>query len=312
MDDSERQVIVACPHGFCAGVVRAVAVAEAMLKRSGRPVYCLNEIVHNQMVVSDLAAKGMVFVTDPEQIPPDSVVLFSAHGISPATRQVVTSHAREVIDATCPFVMKVHAEVRRFAECGLTILMIGKPYHEEVIGVVGESPDQVIVIADEQAAESVQVPDPEKVAVVMQTTLSVDDAQHMLKALARRFPALQTPAKSDICYATQNRQQAVRQLAQRVDYVVVLGSHNSSNSNRLAEVAQAGGLPAALVNSLAELDALDLSAVSVLGLTAGASTPQSFVEAVIHRLGESGFRDVEMLVSAEEHQAFPLPNELRG
>jgi len=290
--------------------VRAVASAQAVLDRYGQPVYCFNEIVHNRMVVDDLAAKGMVFVTTPEEIPPDSVVLFSAHGVSPETRQAVRARAREVIDATCPFVTKVHAEVRRFVSGGLTVLMIGKPHHEEVIGVVGESPDNVVVVADASEAEAVGVPDESSVAVVMQTTLSVDDAQRVLDVLRRRFPALVTPSKSDICYATQNRQQAVRELAQRVDYVVVLGSHNSSNSNRLAEVARDEGRPATLVNSIEELDRLDLSDIRTLGLTAGASTPQPFVDLVTAHLRDQGFENVEILTTAEEHQEFALPREL--
>ena len=305
-----KKVIVACPHGFCAGVVRAVASAEAVLARHGRPVYCFNEIVHNRMVVDELAAKGMVFVTTPEEIPPDSVVLFSAHGVSPETRQAVRARARGVVDATCPFVTKVHAEVRRYVSGGLTVLMIGKPHHEEVIGVVGESPENVIVVADVPAAEAVRMPEESNVAVVMQTTLSVDDAQRVLDVLRRRFPALVTPVRSDICYATQNRQQAVRELARRVDYVVVLGSHNSSNSNRLAEVARDEGRPAMLVNSIEELDQLDLSDVRTLGLKAGASTPQLFVDTITAYLRDQGFDDVDILTTAEEHQEFALPREL--
>ncbi len=306
-----KRLIVACPHGFCAGVVRAVAMARSILKKHGRPVYCLNEIVHNQMVVGQLESEGMIFVTDPADIPAGAAVLFSAHGVSPAVRTTIGSRAARVIDATCPFVTKVHAEVRRFADAGFGILMIGKPYHEEVKGVVGECPDLVQVVPDERAAIDVAVADPDKVAVVMQTTLSLQDAERVLAALRERFPALRRPDKSDICYATQNRQQAVRELAGRVEYIVVLGAHNSSNSNRLVEVALEAECPATLVNSHDELDAIDLSPVARLGLTAGASTPESFVESAVAHLRTKGFTVVEMLESTDEHMAFSMPQDLR-
>jgi len=303
-------LILISPHGFCAGVERAVEIAEAMLRRYPRPVYCLKQIVHNRQIIDDLTAGGMVFVQDIHEIPRGATVLFSAHGIAPAIRKTARELGLNTVDATCPFVTKVHQEVKRFAAQGYSILLIGHHQHDEIIGVAGEAPDHVTVIATAADARAVKISDPGKVAVLTQTTLSTDEVAQVMDILKERFPNLKTPPESDICYATRNRQQAVRLFARQADRIIVLGAENSSNSNRLVEVAQAEGCPATLVSTLEQLDALSLATIHRLGITAGASTPEAFVDAVIAHLTKRGFASLEKLTLIEEDIHFPLPREL--
>jgi len=306
-----RKIVLVSPHGFCAGVKRAVEMADALLRLYPKPVYCLKEIVHNRQVIDGLASRGIVFVTDVAQVPVGATVLFSAHGVPPTVRAVAASRHLRVIDGTCPFVGKVHREVRRFADRGYSVLLIGHRHHDEIIGVAGEAPDRVTVVETEAQAREVQVPDPAKVAVMTQTTLSAEETEHTLAILRRRFPALQTPSESDICYATRNRQQAVRLFARRADAFIVLGSRNSSNSNRLVEVARAEGCRAHLVSSTADLAGVALDGVDTLGLTAGASTPEHFVHEIIAALKARGFTHFEETAAVKENVHFALPCELR-
>ena len=306
-----RTVILASPHGFCAGVERAVEIANAMLDRYAKPVYCLRQIVHNRQVIDALIQKGMLFVQDISEIPRGATLLLSAHGVSPATCEAARRLDLRVIDATCPFVTKVHHEVLRYARQGYSILLIGDRNHDEIIGVASEAPDRVTIIANESDARTVTVPDATKVAVMTQTTLSLDELSQVVAILRERFPTLKTPSKMDICYATRNRQQAVRELASRVDTFVILGAENSSNSNRLAKVARAEGCPAYLVSTLAGLAGLTLDKVNTLGLTAGASTPEHFVRDAITQLRTVGFHRVEDFVAVREDIHFALPRDLR-
>jgi 4-hydroxy-3-methylbut-2-enyl diphosphate reductase len=306
-----RTIILASPHGFCAGVERAVEMAEALLEQLPKPVYCLRQIVHNRQVIDALAEKGMVFVQEIGDVPRGATVLFSAHGISPATREAAKRLDLNAIDATCPFVTKVHNEVRRYAGQGYSVLLVGDRHHDEIVGVASEAPDHVIIIETQADAETVTVPDPDKVAVMTQTTLNQDEVAPLMESLRRRFPTLKTPAETDICYATKNRQQAVRQVAGRVNAFIILGAENSSNTNRLASVARMGGCPAHLVSTLDKLAVIPLDNVVTLGLTAGASTPEPFVREAVAQLLTRGFDHVEEFTSVQENIHFPLPREWR-
>lgn len=307
-----RKVVLISPHGFCAGVERAVQMAEILLKTGSGPVYCLKEIVHNRQIIDDLTSRGMVFVKDIRDVPSGATVLFSAHGIPPAIRDFARERKLHAVDATCPFVTKVHQEVKRYAGQGYSILLIGHHKHDEIIGVVGEAPGRVTVIADEEEARRVSVSDPGKVAVLTQTTLNVDEVAGVMKILHERFPALQTPPSDDICYATRNRQQAVRLFAKKADAIVVLGAENSSNSNRLIEVAHKEGCAAFLASTLEKLAALSLDDINVLGVTAGASTPEYFVKDAIEHLKTRGFSEIEELALIQEDMHFSVPAELRS
>lgn len=300
-----KRVRVVSPRGFCAGVCRAVNTVEAALRQFDPPIYCFHEIVHNRQVVDDLAGKGVVFVDDLDTVPDGSVLLFSAHGVSPAVRDTVKSRGLRIVDATCPFVAKVHAEVRRYVGMGYTVLLIGKRGHDEVVGTAGEAPSRLIVVENAAEARKVSVPHPGRVAVVMQTTLSCAEAEKVLAVLRERCPNLARPAHSDICYATTNRQEAVRRLAGQSDLVLVLGARNSANSNRLVEVAGAVGTEAHLVPELTDLNAINLRGVDTVGLTAGASTPEEFVEAVLQQLATQGFTREDLPGAARE--AITLP-----
>lgn len=304
---ASKTIVLVSPHGFCAGVERAVRVAEACLRPDAGPVYCLHEIVHNTQIIRDLAARGMVFVNDVAEIPEGATALFSAHGVSPAVRAAAAARRLNTIDATCPFVTKVHSEVKRYAAAGYTVLLVGHRAHDEVVGVAGEAPERVTVIENETEARRVAVPDPAKVAVLSQTTLSPDETGRVMNALRERFPAIRTPAESDICYATRNRQQAVRALAREVDHILVLGARNSSNSNRLVEVARAEGCVATLVSAPGDVEAMGLDGVTRLGLTAGASTPEYVVTETIARLKVLGFERVEERRVVQEDLHFALP-----
>lgn len=311
MAPGEKVLVLITPHGFCAGVERAVELAEGMLRTYPLPIFCLKQIVHNRQIIDDLTAKGMVFVQDIHDVPRGGTVLFSAHGIPPATREMAKAMNLRVVDATCPFVSKVHHEVKQYAAKGFTILLIGHHSHDEIVGVAGEAPEHVIVIATEDEARAVTVPDPSKVAVLTQTTLSLDEVAQVTAILRVRFPVLRTPPESDVCYATRNRQQAVRLFARQADAVIVLGAENSSNSNRLVEVARSEGCYAALASTIEMLDAIPLDEVNILGITAGASTPEYFVQEAITRLKSHGFTSVSEQKLIEENIHFPLPKEFR-
>jgi 4-hydroxy-3-methylbut-2-enyl diphosphate reductase len=304
------KVILASPRGFCAGVDRAIAIVRLALEAYGPPVYVYHEIVHNPYVVRELRDKGAVFVLDLADVPEGARTIYSAHGVSPEVRQQAADRRLQVVDATCPLVTKVHLEAVRFAGEGKWILLIGHKGHDEVIGTMGEVPDRIILVSDVDEAAVVDVPDPERVAVLTQTTLSVDDTQAIIGVLRQRFPALHFPSKDDICYATQNRQTSVKELAQQSDLVLVLGASNSSNSQRLREVAFQAGVPAYLINDHMEIDPEWLAGVSVVGITSGASTPDFLVQETVDTLRAYGNPVVEPMTIVEEGVHFALPREL--
>ena len=304
-------VLLCRPRGFCAGVERAIETVERALAKYGPPIYVRHEIVHNKVVVQDLMAKGAVFVDDLAVVPAGSHVIFSAHGVAPQVFEQAKIFRLNAIDATCPLVTKVHVESQRFSRQGLTILLIGHHDHVEVEGVVGEAPERTIVVATAKAAEEVQVPDPDKVAVLTQTTLSVDEAMRVMSVLKRRFPKLRAPRKEDICYATTNRQLAVKSLHGKVDVWLVIGDRMSSNSNRLRELGAGSGVPAYLVLGPNEIDAAWFFGMQNIGITSGASTPESSVQSVVAKLRELGASSVEEVDGIEESIEFKLPLELR-
>ncbi|HWB67322.1 MAG TPA: 4-hydroxy-3-methylbut-2-enyl diphosphate reductase [Mycobacteriales bacterium] len=309
---STKRVLLAAPRGYCAGVDRAVQTVELALERYGAPVYVRKQIVHNSHVVANLEARGAVFVEETEEVPEGAVVVFSAHGVAPSVHDEAAGRQLRTIDATCPLVTKVHAEARRFAREDLDILLIGHEGHEEVIGTTGEAPDRVHLVAGPEAVADVEVRDPSRVAWLSQTTLSVDETLATVAALRERFPKLIDPPSDDICYATQNRQAAVKAIAAASDLVLVVGSTNSSNSVRLVEVAREAGARAAyLVDDVSHIDPAWLDGVTTVGVTSGASVPESLVAAVLAWLAEHGYGDVEEVAAAEERISFALPNEFR-
>jgi 4-hydroxy-3-methylbut-2-en-1-yl diphosphate reductase len=301
---------LAAPRGFCAGVDRAIDVVETALRVHGAPVYVRHEIVHNRHVVEDLRRQGAVFTDDLVQVPAGAVVIFSAHGVSPAVRAEAAQRGLRPLDATCPLVTKVHLEALRAARDGHTLLLVGHRGHVEVQGTLGEAPESIVVIESAAEAEEVQVPDPAKVAAVTQTTLSVDDCHEILEVLRRRFPGLREPAKGDICYATQNRQNAVKELARRCRAVFVVGAPGSSNANRLVEVARRHGARAWLIESADEIRPEWLDPGADVGVTASASTPEEVVQSCVERLCALGGFRVEPFRLVEERVMFPLPSDL--
>jgi 4-hydroxy-3-methylbut-2-enyl diphosphate reductase len=302
-----REVVLGAPRASCAGVDRAVQIVERALEQHGPPVYVRKQIVHNAHVIAELERRGAVFVEELDQVPPGSLVIFSAHGVSPAVREQARRLGLEVIDATCPLVAKVHAEARRFASSGLDIVLVGHEDHEEVEGTRGEAPERTHVISTVEEVAGLQVGDPTRVAYLTQTTLAVDETAVVVDALRRRFPALKGPAASDICYATQNRQDAVRALASDCELVLVVGSPNSSNSQRLVEVAERAGCPALLIDDPSQIPPERLVGVRRVGLTAGASAPEALVQRVVAALGGlGGVRVSERTVATEDVQ-FKLP-----
>ncbi|WP_075732041.1 4-hydroxy-3-methylbut-2-enyl diphosphate reductase [Streptomyces acidiscabies] len=304
------RVLLAAPRGFCAGVERAVATVEKALELYGPPVYVRKQIVHNLFVVAGLERRGAVFVEEAEEAPPGAVLVFSAHGVAPSVHAEAAERGQRVIDATCPLVTKVHREAQRFARQGYDILLIGHEGHEEVIGTLGQSPRIHLVDGPDDAAR-VTVRDPGKVAWLSQTTLSVDETTEVVERLRERLPDLVGPPSDDICYATQNRQSAVKALAPRCELIVVIGSANSSNSLRLVEVALENGAPAAhLVDRAEQIADSWLDGVRTVGVTSGASAPEVLVRESLDRLAARGFTDVELVLTAEEHQVFALPHEL--
>ncbi|MCX5043748.1 4-hydroxy-3-methylbut-2-enyl diphosphate reductase [Aldersonia sp. NBC_00410] len=306
----ERELLLAGPRSFCAGVERAVEIVERALAQSTGPVYVRRQIVHNRHVIDDLRGRGAIFVDEVDQIPAGSVAVLAAHGVAPSVRRAAAARSLRVIDATCPLVAKVHSEVRRFAAKGNTVLLIGHDDHEEVVGTRGEAQDNVIVVPDPAAAEQVSVPDPDKVSYVMQTTLAADEAERTAEVLRARFPMVDVPTSDDICYATTNRQQAVRAVAREADLVLVLGSQNSSNSHRLAEVAARCGVPAHLVDDAGQVQLSWLAGARRVGITAGASAPPQLVDelvACLSGLGTTAVRDVTVV---NEDIRFTLPREV--
>jgi 4-hydroxy-3-methylbut-2-enyl diphosphate reductase len=304
------QVLLAAPRGFCAGVERAIKTVELALDANkGAPVYVRHEIVHNRTVVEDLKARGAVFVEDTAEIPAGATAVFSAHGVSPQVRQEAAERSLSMLDATCPLVSRVHAGVLRYAARGYTILFVGHKGHPEVEGVMGEAPGRVLLIETAEQAETVQPPDPQNVAYATQTTLSLDDVSTIVETLRRRFPSMVGPDAGDVCYATQNRQEAVRALVtdHGADVVLVLGSPNSSNSNRLREVAEQAGARAYLLGSASELQSGWLEGAARVGVTAGASTPEHVVQRVVDRLRELGATDLRTVETRVEDVFFAPP-----
>jgi 4-hydroxy-3-methylbut-2-enyl diphosphate reductase len=312
MSDPNRRVLLATPRGYCAGVDRAVQTVELALERFGAPVYVRKQIVHNTHVVRSLEKRGAIFVEETEEVPEGSVVVFSAHGVAPQVRQDAADRHLRTIDATCPLVTKVHNEARRFAAQDYDILLIGHEGHEEVVGTTGEAPARIQLVDGPEDSGNVSVRDPAKVAWLSQTTLSVDETNETVTALRERFPLLIDPPSDDICYATQNRQAAVKEIAGESDVVLVVGSRNSSNSVRLVEVAlDAGAKAAYLVDDASDLDQDWLDGVTTVGVTSGASVPEDLVTGVLDWLAGSGFGDVQEVETVRERTVFALPHELR-
>lgn len=307
-----RRVLLAAPRGYCAGVDRAVIAVEKALEQYGAPIYVRHEIVHNKYVVQTLEKKGAIFVEQTEEVPPGNIVMFSAHGVAPTVHEEAARGRLATIDATCPLVTKVHKEAIRYAEDDFDILLIGHEGHEEVIGTSGEAPDHITLVDGPGDVDKVEVRDPSKVVWLSQTTLSVDETMETVGALKDKFPLLVSPPSDDICYATQNRQLAVKQMGAEAELVIVVGSRNSSNSKRLVEVAKlAGSREAYLVDFADEIDEAWLEGVSTVGVTSGASVPEILVEQVLEWLSQRGFGDVELVRAAEESITFSLPKELR-
>lgn len=303
-------VVLAQPRGFCAGVRRAIGIVERALDLHGAPVYVRKEIVHNHHIVSELEKRGAVFVDSEDEVPEGAICVFSAHGVSPGVRSAATERQLEVIDATCPLVSKVHQEAVRFARAGRTILLVGHERHEEIEGVLGEAPDRIVVIETEEDARRLGLPDDTPVAVLTQTTLSFDETAKVVDALRARFTNLVTPGGDDICYASQNRQNAVKDLARDNDLVLVVGSRNSSNSLRMVEVAREHGASAHLVPDESHLDQAWLEGVSAIGISAGASAPEILVDGLVTRLAALGFDRVVLQQGVAEDVVFAMPGRL--
>ncbi len=303
-------VLLANPRGFCAGVERAISIVERALELHGAPIYVRHEIVHNKYVVDGLRRKGAVFVEELVEVPTGATVIFSAHGVSRVIRQEAENRGLKIFDATCPLVTKVHVEVSKMRADGREIIMIGHRGHPESEGTMGQAESGMHLIQSTEDVATLEVRDPAKLAYVTQTTLSVDDAKAIVEALRSRFPEIVGPKKDDICYATQNRQDAVKFMAPQVDLVIVVGSHNSSNSNRLREVAQSRGTESYMVDTAAQLDPSWLQGKRRVGVTAGASAPEILVQEVIDRLRELGAQKVTQLAGIEENVTFPLPKGL--
>jgi 4-hydroxy-3-methylbut-2-en-1-yl diphosphate reductase len=306
-----RTVLLASPRSFCAGVERAIAVVEQLLDQRGGPVYVRKQIVHNMHVVAELQARGAVFVDELNAVPDGATVVFSAHGVSPAVRTEAAGRGLEVIDATCPLVTKVHAEARRFADRGDTVVLIGHAGHEEVEGTLGEAPDHTVLVENADEVAQLQVADPARVSYLTQTTLAMDETAEIIGALRARFPALRGPSSDDICYATTNRQDALTAIAQESELVLVVGSANSSNSVRLVELAHRHGTPSYLIDDPGDIRPEWLDGVAVVGLTAGASAPPRLVQAVITALAELGPVTVTERETTRETVHFTLPSSVR-
>jgi 4-hydroxy-3-methylbut-2-en-1-yl diphosphate reductase len=307
-----KKAVLASPRGFCAGVVRAIDIVNLALEAYGQPIYVRREIVHNKFVVNELHQKGIIFVNELDEVPSGARVIFSAHGVSPEVVAAAMARNLRIIDATCPLVTKVHWEAVKYARLGYTIILIGHSEHDEVIGTLGEAPDSITVLDPEDDIEKLHVRNPSKVVYLTQTTLSLNDTRHIVDKLRLKFPLIKAPGSEDICYATQNRQSAVLELAQRqgAELILVVGSANSSNSCRLVEVAEGAGVPAYLIDDIEDIKLSWLEGVKIIGLTAGASAPEGLVERVVHYLNGLGYPDVEIEGDIVENVEFSLPSEL--
>ena len=306
------EVILASPRGFCAGVDRAITIVEKALEKFGPPIYVRHEIVHNRHVVSRLREKGVIFVDELDQVPEGAHAIFSAHGVSPQVREQALERNLEVLDATCPLVTKVHVEAKRYAQKEFIILLIGHREHVEVEGTFGEAPDRIIIVGAAEEAENLELPPSSRIAYLTQTTLSLDDTADIIKVLRRRFPEIEGPAKDDICYATQNRQNAVKQISKEVDLVLVVGAENSSNTLRLVEVAESLGTRAVRIQSSSELQPDLLDECNKIGITAGASAPEDIVQGIVDKLrGWNPGCRVRELKLTEEQVSFGLPPQLK-
>jgi 4-hydroxy-3-methylbut-2-enyl diphosphate reductase len=306
-----EKVLLASPRGYCAGVERAVDTVELALQHYGAPVYVRKQIVHNIHVVHDLEERGAIFVDSEEEVPDGSVIVFSAHGVAPSVHSNSTARSHRQIDATCPLVTKVHSQAKRYAAEGYTIILIGHAGHEEVEGTMGEAPESIILVESAEDVERLEVPEGTRLAYITQTTLSVDETQHVITALRRRFPEIYAPKKEDICYATSNRQWAVKEMLHEIDLLLVIGSRNSSNSNRLVEVARALGVEAYLVDDESEIDEAWLDGPRIVGITSGASAPEKLVVRVCDWFRERGIDDITPYQLVQEDVTFRLPVELR-
>ena len=307
-----KRLLLASPRGYCAGVERAVEIVERALELHGPPVYVRKQIVHNAHIVRDFEARGAIFIESEEDAPEGAPLVLSAHGVAPEVYVNAAARRLETIDATCPLVSKVHAEARLFAGRGYTVFLVGHAGHEEVVGTMGEAPHATVLVETAADAELVRPPQTERLAYITQTTLSVDDTTEIVSILRRRFPGIEAPEKDDICYATTNRQRAVKRLLGRIDLLLVVGSRNSSNSNRLVEVARARGVEAHLIDDESEIREAWLEGVETVGLTSGASAPESVVRRVVGWFHDRGVTHVEELEAAAENVIFRLPRELRG
>jgi 4-hydroxy-3-methylbut-2-en-1-yl diphosphate reductase len=305
-----KTVLLLKPRGFCAGVVRAIDIVRIALEAFGPPIYVRKEIVHNRMVVDELAERGAIFVDSVDEVPAGARLIFSAHGVAPEVREASATRGLKVIDATCPLVTKVHVEAVKFAEMGYSLILIGHRHHDEVIGTLGEAPAATQVVGTPEEAETVSVPDPERVAYLTQTTLSLDETRDIIAVLKRRFPEIKGPAAQDICYATENRQTAVKQVAPDADLLLVVGSENSSNSNRLVEVGQKQSTRSYLIEDYRSIAPEWLLDARTVAVTAGASAPDRLVDEVVSFLGSAGFGDVREIEVMPENVRFGLPPEI--
>jgi 4-hydroxy-3-methylbut-2-en-1-yl diphosphate reductase len=309
---SPSRVLLAAPRGYCAGVDRAVQTVERALELYGEPVYVRKEIVHNKHVVSELEKRGAIFVDEETEVPEGEMVVFSAHGVAPSVHANAAMRRLRTIDATCPLVTKVHVEARKFAKDGYTIVLIGHEGHEEVEGTTGEAPDRTVLVQTEADVDALEVEDPNRIAYITQTTLSVDETSSIIARLCEKFPNAVGPKTDDICYATTNRQSAVKELARECDLVLVIGSTNSSNSNRLVEVAREHGAASHLIDNHLQVDEAWLEGVEVVGITSGASAPEELVERLVAYFRERGATDISELRTVDEDVRFMLPGEIRA
>jgi 4-hydroxy-3-methylbut-2-enyl diphosphate reductase len=305
-----KTLLLLNPRGFCAGVVRAIDIVRIALETFGPPIYVRKEIVHNKYVVDDLRGKGAIFVDDVDEVPNGERIIYSAHGVAPSVREASKLRELRVIDATCPLVTKVHVEAIRFARDGYSLILIGHLNHDEIVGTLGEAPEVTQVVSRPEQVAKLVVPDPNRVAYLTQTTLSLDEARDIIEALKARFPNIRGPHAQDICYATENRQVAVKNVAEKADLLLVVGSHNSSNSNRLVEVARNLGTNAHLIDTCQDIDERWLDGARTVALTAGASAPEILVQEVITLLGQKGFANVQEVEVMPEHVRFGLPPEI--
>jgi 4-hydroxy-3-methylbut-2-enyl diphosphate reductase len=306
-----KRVLLASPRGYCAGVERAVETVELALEHYGAPIYVRKQIVHNAHVVRDLEARGAIFVEDESEAPEGATIVFSAHGVAPTVHERSAARGLKTIDATCPLVTKVHVQARRYAADGYTVVLIGHQGHEEVVGTMGEAPDAMVLVESVADVDALDFPPDPKLAYVTQTTLSVDETSEIITALRRRFPSIYAPKKEDICYATSNRQWAVKEMLGEIDLLLVIGSRNSSNSNRLVETARAAGVAAHLIDDETEIDEAWTDGIEVVGVTSGASAPEKLVERVCDWFRAHGVSDIEPYRLVDEDVEFRLPVELR-